>query len=31
MKLLHCSEDHQAFKYRAASWSPDLVDAVDFY
>jgi hypothetical protein len=31
MKLLHCSEDRQAFKYRAASWSPDLIDTVDFY
>jgi len=31
LKLLHCSEDRQAFKYRAALWSPDLIDAVDFY
>jgi hypothetical protein len=31
MKLLYCSEDRQAFKYRAASWSPDLIDAVAFY
>jgi hypothetical protein len=23
MKLLHCSEDRQTFKYRAARWSPD--------
>ncbi|RZU35771.1 hypothetical protein BDD14_5872 [Edaphobacter modestus] len=31
MKSLHYSEDHQAFKDRAAGWSPDLIDAVDFY
>ncbi len=31
MKLLHCSEDRRSFKERAASWSPDLIDAVDFY
>jgi hypothetical protein len=28
---LHCSEDRQAFKDRVAGWSPDLIDAVDFY
>jgi hypothetical protein len=31
MKLLHGSEDRQAFKCRAANWSPELIDAVDFY
>jgi hypothetical protein len=31
MKLLHCSEDRQTFESRAARWSPDLIDAVDFY
>jgi hypothetical protein len=31
MKSLHYSEDRQAFKDRAAGWSPDLIDAVDFY
>jgi len=31
MKLLHRSEDNQAFKDRAANWSPDMIDAVDFY